>query len=115
MPGTDSRSNPRGARYRCSPEVRQECIALYGASCAACGFWFEAVHGELGKGFIHVHHVVPVSQLGAGYRLDPVKVMPFYPNCHAMAHQGVISPRSVEDLRSIIAEHGLRRGKPRVH
>ena len=49
---------------------------------------FEKVYGNIGKGFIHVHHVLPVSQLGAGYVIDPVKdLVPVCPNCHAMLHQ----------------------------
>ena len=56
--------------------------------CSICGFDFEKNYGELGKGFIHVHHIVPVSKIGPNYIIDPVKdLIPVCPNCHAMLHR----------------------------
>ena len=67
--------------------------------------------GEIGRDFIHVHHVVPVSQLGSGYELDPITdLVPLCANCHAMAHQGVSTPRTVAELRRIIGDAGFLRG-----
>ncbi|BCW66092.1 hypothetical protein NicSoilB4_08550 [Arthrobacter sp. NicSoilB4] len=114
LPGT----YPEGAvtrvevnRYERSPEARRACIAHYGSSCAACGFSFEQKYGEIGKDFIHVHHVVPVSQLGSSYELDPISdLIPLCANCHAMAHQGVGTPRTVAELRRIIGDAGFLRG-----
>ena len=86
-------------RYERDAEARRACIAHHGTSCAACGFSFEMAYGELGADFIHVHHVVPASQLGSGYQLDPLTdLVPLCANCHAMAHHGVGSPRSVAEL-----------------
>ncbi|QCB98536.1 HNH endonuclease [Arthrobacter sp. PAMC25564] len=114
VPGT----YPEGAvsrvevnRYERSPEARQACIAYHGSNCAACGFSFEVSYGEVGRDFIHVHHVVPVSQLGGGYQLDPITdLVPLCANCHAMAHQGVSTPRTVAELRRIIAGAGFLAG-----
>jgi 5-methylcytosine-specific restriction protein A len=65
---------------------------------------FKDVYGDFADGFIHVHHVVPVSQLGSGYRIDPtVDLVPVCPNCHAMLHLGRGSePRTVEELRTLL-------------
>ncbi|MBB6402800.1 HNH endonuclease [Arthrobacter sp. AZCC_0090] len=94
-------------RYERSPEARRICLAFHGTSCAACSFSFEITYGDIGKDFMHVHHVVPASQLGDGYRLDPVAdLVPLCPNCHAMAHQGVSTPRTVAELRRAIATAG---------
>jgi len=88
-------------------EARRVCLAFHGTSCAACGFSFEVRYGKAGKGFIHVHHIVPVSQLGTAYQLDPIAdLVPLCANCHSMAHLGVSTPRSVSELRALIAAAG---------
>lgn len=93
-------------RYERSRLNRAACIAVRGRTCAVCGFDFERVYGPLGRGFIHVHHVIPVSQLGPDYRIDPVRdLVPVCPNCHAMLHRRV-PPLSVEELRSMMVEQG---------
>jgi predicted HNH restriction endonuclease len=37
--------------------IRTPCIRHYGFVCQSCGFDFEKTYGELGKNFIHVHHI----------------------------------------------------------
>jgi 5-methylcytosine-specific restriction protein A len=99
-------------RYERNPDARRVCLAFHGTSCAACGFSFEASYGETGTGFIDVHHVVPPVMLGDGYQLDPVAdLVPLCPNCHAMAHRGVASPRSVSELRDILSASGHMAGE----
>lgn len=98
-------------RYERDEDARRACLARHGTSCAACGFSFELKYGELGMDFIQVHHIVPVAQLGSGYQLDAITdLVPLCPNCHAMAHLGVGTPRTVAELRRIIAEAGYLRG-----
>ena len=98
-------------RYEQDPDARRACIAHYGSSCAACGFSFEQSYGEIGMDFIPVHHLVPVSQLGGSYELDPITdLVPLCANCHAMVHQGVSTPRTVAELRRIIGDAGFLRG-----
>ena len=100
-------------RYEHSPDARRACIAHHGTSCAACGFSFEIAYGEIGKDFIPVHHLVPVSQLGSSYELDPVTdLVPLCANCHAMAHHGVTTPRTVAELRRVMAAAGFLTGQP---
>lgn len=75
-------------RYERSPANRLACINHYGASCWACDLDFQHAYGDIGAGFIEVHHRVPVSQLGDGYRVDPVRdLVPLCSNCHSMAHR----------------------------
>lgn len=98
-------------RYEQDPDARRACIAHHGSSCAACGFSFEQRYGEIGMDVIPVHHLVPVSQLGSSYQLDPVTdLIPLCANCHAMVHQGVGTPRTVAELRRIIGDAGFLRG-----
>ncbi len=47
--------------YERNPKARQACIDVHGCLCIVCGFNFESVYGERGKGFIHVHHLVSLS------------------------------------------------------
>ncbi|MBE4717202.1 HNH endonuclease [Pseudarthrobacter sp. AB1] len=98
-------------RYEHDPVARRACIAHRGTNCAACGFSFELAYGKLGKDFIDVHHVVPASQLGIGYLLDPLTdLVPLCANCHAMAHHGVTTPRTEAELRQLMATAGFLRG-----
>jgi 5-methylcytosine-specific restriction protein A len=99
-------------RYEHSPDARRACIAHHGTSCAVCGFSFEIAYGDIGKDFIPVHHLVPVSQLGSTYELDPVTdLVPLCANCHAMAHLGVTTPRTVAELRRAMASAGYLTGQ----
>ena len=75
-------------RYERNPLNRKLCLAAKGYDCTICGMNFERTYGEIGRQFIHVHHVVPVSQLGSGYVINPLKdLVPVCPNCHAMLHR----------------------------
>lgn len=74
--------------YERDKAARQACIDYHGLQCAACDFDFEAVYGERGAGFIHVHHQVPLSEVNARYKVNPRKdLVPVCPNCHAMIHR----------------------------
>lgn len=92
-------------RYERSRINRAACLELHGDSCVVCDFNFGRIFGSEGEGLIHVHHVVPVSQMGAGYRVNPATdLVPLCPNCHAMAHR-LDPPATVEVLRGL---RGLR-------
>ncbi|WP_240720789.1 HNH endonuclease [Pseudarthrobacter sp. NamE2] len=98
-------------RYEQDPDARRVCLAFHGTACAACGFSFEASYGSIGEGFMEVHHTVPVSLLDSGYALDAVTdLVPLCANCHAMAHRGAGTPRTVQELRNILASAGHLRG-----
>lgn len=90
--------------YERNPQARKMCIDAYGVTCAVCGFNFADAYGEIGEGFIHVHHLKPLAEIGAEYQLDPVEhLRPVCPNCHAMLHRR--KPiLSIEELKASI--HG---------
>jgi 5-methylcytosine-specific restriction protein A len=88
--------------YERNAEARTICINHYGPECSICGFNFEKFYGEIGAGFIHVHHLKPLSELGKGYKLNPMKdLRPVCPNCHAMLHQRKPA-YSVEELKAVL-------------
>ncbi len=83
-------------------QARMACIAHHGYVCMVCNFDFKSTYGELGSGFIHVHHVVPISSIGEEYSIDPVKdLIPVCPNCHAMIHH-VNPPLKIEQLKEVM-------------
>jgi predicted HNH restriction endonuclease len=88
--------------YERNRVARNECIKHYGCRCAVCGFDFESVYGEIGKGFIEVHHIVPIHERGGEYYVDPIKdLRPLCSNCHSMLHR--LRPAlSVENLRDYL-------------
>jgi 5-methylcytosine-specific restriction enzyme A len=93
----------RVKRYERSRINRAACIEIHGTCCKICGFNFGKVYGELGEGFIHVHHIVPISEMGGSYILNPgTDFVPVCPNCHAMLHrkQTVVPPN---ELKMILA------------
>lgn len=70
--------------------ARLKCISHWGWKCFVCLFDFVDDYGELGEGFIHVHHLKPLAEIGEAYMLDPVAdLRPVCPNCHAMLHRSV--------------------------
>lgn len=89
--------------YERNPAARKLCVAHFGASCAVCGFNFGDTYGEVGRGFIHVHHLTPLASVKEGYQVDPVAdLRPVCPNCHAMLHMRT-PPFAIDELAAIIA------------
>lgn len=74
--------------YERNPEARKRCIDIYGYRCSVCNFDFEKIYGDLGKNFIHVHHIKPLAEIKGDYYVNPEKdLRPICPNCHAMIHR----------------------------
>lgn len=91
-------------RYERNAAARALCLAHHGVQCAVCGFDFETRYGELGKGYIHVHHIVPLSQTRGEYEVDPIRdLLPVCPNCHAIIHS-TRPERSVDQLRELLTD-----------
>lgn len=97
--------------YERDPRARKACIEHYGAACVVCGLEFGVMYGKLGQGFIHVHHIVPLSKIGKTYVVNPIKdLRPVCPNCHAMLHRGpeVLTVEQLrETLRKESSNHAL--------
>jgi 5-methylcytosine-specific restriction enzyme A len=71
-----------------NPKARAACIAHHGYLCAACDFDFSVTYGELGRNFIHVHHINPIAATVEEYIVDPINdLIPVCPNCHAIIHK----------------------------
>jgi len=93
--------------YERNPKARQECIKYYGAKCFICGFDFEKKYGEIGRGFIHVHHIKPLSEINEEYEVNPIQdLRPVCPNCHAMIHKKKPA-YSIEEIQSLLVKNDL--------
>lgn len=93
--------------YERDPDARKACLNHYGRRCQACDLDFGETYGDLGQGFIHVHHIIPLSKIRSVHVVDPIKdLVPVCPNCHAMLHINQGEPLSVEQLRDILVREG---------
>ena len=89
-------------RYERNPINRKLCLMLKGYKCSVCGFDFEQFYGAIGKNYIEVHHLIPVSSMGENYQVDPSQdLAPLCSNCHSMIHKKY-PPYSVEELMEMI-------------
>ena len=92
--------------------LRQLCLKHFGATCQACGMKFEAVYGEIGKGYIEVHHLSPISQTDGTHTVDPkTDLVPLCANCHAMIHRLMSAEKKTtgKELEGAAALEKLRR------
>ncbi len=90
------------ARYERNPFYRIKAISIHGTHCMVCGFDFYKVYGDLGLGFIHVHHNKPVS-LSGPTSIDPrADLSVLCANCHAMIHRNKQHTMSVDELKRIV-------------
>ena len=93
--------------YERSLAARGACIKHFGPKCQICDFDFSSVYGDSMEGFIHVHHLEPLSEIGEKYKVNPTEdLIPVCPNCHAVIHsrRPAYSP---DEVRSM-----LRKGVP---
>ncbi|MBT9548650.1 MAG: HNH endonuclease [Candidatus Sericytochromatia bacterium] len=92
-------------RYERDKKARSKCLEYYGFKCSVCEKTLEEQYGEIAKGCIHVHHLVPLSRIGKQYAVDPISdLRPICPNCHYMLHRKD-PPLSIEELQNIIRKN----------
>lgn len=89
-------SKPERNRYN-----RAICLQFHGFACFGCGLKMDEIYGPIGSGVIHVHHLVPLSDLDGPVRVDPISdLVPLCPNCHNIVHR-VVPPLSIAKLRAL--------------
>ena len=95
-------------KYERNQKARRECVAKKGYQCLVCGKDFEVTYGEIGKGFIHVHHLTPISSIGKEYKLNvETDLAPVCPNCHYMLHRKN-PPYTIEELKEILTKQSVK-------
>ena len=94
-------------KYERNQKARRECVEKKGYQCLVCGRDFVATYGEIGRNFIHVHHLTPISTIGKEYQLNvDTDLAPVCPNCHYMLHRKD-PPYTIEELKNIIREMAM--------
>ena len=97
-------------RYERDTKARKVCLNKKGYSCSICSFNFQKMYGEVGKGYIHVHHVNMVKDMGEPTKTNPENDLePVCPNCHAMLHKRY-PPFSIVELKNLIKTQ-MKNGK----
>ena len=66
--------------------------------CEACDFDFEKTYGQMGKGYIECHHLIPLSnfQVNKETKLDDLALL--CSNCHRMIHKD-LSISTIKEFR----------------
>jgi len=99
-------------KYERNQKARRECVAKKGYQCLVCGRDFEATYGEIGKNFIHVHHLKPISSIGKEYELNvDTDLAPVCPNCHYMLHRKD-PPYTIEELKEKLYQQRMDDAAP---
>lgn len=92
-------------KYERNRKARNECIAHHGTRCFFCGFDYGEKYGDAYAGFIHVHHIVPLSKINEKYKVNPQKdLVPVCPNCHAVIHFSG-DALALDEAKSILTPH----------
>ena len=87
-------------RYERVPANRQAAIRIHGTACQVCGFDFYQHYGDLGKDYIEVHHIKPLSSLDEEVVIDPYNdLVCLCANCHRMMHRYAEHVMTVEELK----------------
>jgi 5-methylcytosine-specific restriction enzyme A len=114
--GLGDQAFPEGAlhrvevnRYERDRRARIACLDHWGYSCAVCDLSFEDRYGPTGKNYIHVHHLLELSQVPADYYVNPVAdLRPVCPNCHAMIHRDAGKALTIDELKQLLRPTSAR-------
>ena len=88
--------------YVRSASAREQCKRHYECTCQACGHKMEEIYGEIGKGFIEVHHLIPIHLFDDSHDIHPINdLITLCPNCHAMIHK-LEDPGDISTLKELI-------------
>ena len=68
-------------------QARQQCLEASGYKCYICGFDFEKTYGEIGKGFLEVHHTKPLATYDDEHPIPQSELCALCSNCHSMVHR----------------------------
>jgi predicted HNH restriction endonuclease len=102
--------------YERSSKLRQIAIEHYTKNgdilCNACQFSFQKFYGDIGKGYIEIHHIKPIFKY-EDEELDKTidkalnNVVPLCSNCHRMIHRDWKNPLKIDFLIEQIDKHGV--------
>ena len=89
-------------KYERSLKNREAAIKIHGTKCMICGFDFKEKYGELGKGYIEVHHIKPLSEVNEEVVINPeTDLICVCGNCHRMLHRFrnyIVTPEELKQM-----------------
>lgn len=92
-------------KYERKPQLKNQAVKLHGTTCCVCGFNFKEFYGGYAEGFIHIHHLLPVSELGGEKPVNPsTDLVPVCANCHSIIHRKKDRTLSIEELKKMIQQ-----------
>ena len=92
--------------YERDRKLRKATIKIHGFKCMACGFDFEKFYGPIGRDFIQVHHLIPVSTSEGPRKVDPESEMAVVcSNCHSMIHRNRKKAIPIDVLKQLVEKH----------
>lgn len=101
--------------YERSLRLRELAVSIFTQNgrivCQACGFDFFDSFGELGKGFIEIHHEKPIylyenEDIEVSLREALSNVRPLCSNCHRIIHRNKCKHLTVEKLIQVLIKQG---------
>ena len=79
--------------------------------CSACNFNFENFYGEVGKGYIEIHHLKPIFAKEENFEQSVSEaisgVVPVCANCHKIIHRKNDQLLSIPSLQELIRVNGI--------
>ncbi len=96
-----TREITRELRFRDS-RLKKAAILIRGCKCEICGFEFEESYGELGSGYIEIHHLRPLSKAKKSRPTSIEEVALVCANCHRVLHRHGAKPIPLEQLRRVV-------------
>jgi predicted HNH restriction endonuclease len=98
-------------RQKRNPKLREEAIRTYGYNCVVCNFSFEDTYGDLGMGYIEVHHLELLSANKSERTLTANDVTVVCANCHRVLHRNGKELMSIEELKKVYKERKEKSSK----
>ena len=94
--------------YERDPRNRRDAKTIHGTVCQACGFDFEKTYGEIGKDYIEVHHIKPLSEGNGAVKVNAATdLICICSNCHRMIHRRKDAVLSLKELKKLLIENKI--------
>ena len=91
-----------------NPKLKFLAIEKYGENCQVCGFNFGEFYGEIGEGYIELHHLEPLSNRYSEAETSVEDVALVCANCHRILHRNGAKPLSITELQKSLKSYSKR-------
>jgi predicted HNH restriction endonuclease len=89
--------------YERDKKSRDKAVAIHGYACMVCNFNFSKVYGTWGEGYVHVHHLYPLSiQKERGLVNPKTDLVVVCANCHSMIHRKKDKVLTIKELKAFM-------------